>query len=123
MFVLLTCAPACVHMSSSLAVMPASQTCCLIQKIVIWAVWSVWNVAAPTLWPMDAGLTARLPRGWPSASITLKASNAVMWPDIWARSELTHSELRLDMMIRLKNQTINDNHNNKELVGTSIFYS
>lgn len=80
-------------------------------------------MAAPTLWPMDAELTARLPRGWPSASITLKASNAVTWPDTWARSELTHSELHLYVMIRLKNQTINDNHNDKELTGTSIFYS
>lgn len=70
---LCTCLPVC-----SLPAMPTSQTCCLTQKTVIWAVWSVWSAAALILWPMDAELTMRPPRGWPSACITLRASNAAM---------------------------------------------
>ncbi len=93
-FLSLTYAPArvcfvCVRMLSSPPVMPTSQTCCLTQMSAIWEVWSAWSAAAPTLWPMAAEPTVRRPRGWPSASITSRASNAVMWPDTWARSKHT----------------------------------
>lgn len=82
----------CVCMFSSSPAMPTSQTCCLTQTSAIWAVWSVWSAAALTLWPMAVEPTVRPPRGWPNASITSRASNAVMWPDTWARSEHAHTD-------------------------------
>lgn len=79
----------CVCVFSSSA-MPTSQTGCLTQMSVIWA---VWNTGARILWPMAAELTVRLRRGLPSASITSRASNAAMWPDTWARSEHAYRQL------------------------------
>lgn len=105
------CTCLCVCLCASLPVMPTSQTCCLTPKTVIWAVWSVWSAAARTLWPMAAELTTRPPRGWPSACITSRASNAVMWPDTWARSEHantnTHGYTFAGMMTTLVNYKLN----------------
>lgn len=105
------CTCLCVCLCASLPVMPTSQTCCLTPKTVIWAVWSVWSTAARTLWPMAAELTTRPPRGWPSACITSRASNAVMWPDTWARSEHantnTHGYTFAGMMTTLVNYKLN----------------
>lgn len=52
-----------------------------------WAAQSSSTREAQTPWQMAAGQTARLQRGWPSASTTLKGSSAVMWHASLGRSK------------------------------------